>query len=122
MSKVKEHFKKHKTSYIVGGVTAIVCTSTGLILGSKTPLVSSKNQNVGLVIWKPKQTIEVVVEALGDPGNIIQDTTTGTIYASQSQAARALGVNSARFSELFAGKIDHIKGHTFEKLGKAHVA
>jgi plasmid maintenance system antidote protein VapI len=61
------------------------------------------------------------VEALGDPGNIIQDTTTGIVYASQGQAARALGVFPARISENLTGKLPNVNGHCFTKIGKAAV-
>lgn len=121
MGKIKEHFGKHKTSYVVGGAALVTGVGVGVIIANRTSAVYSKNQIVGVVNWKPKQTIEVFIEALGDPGNIIQDLDTGIIYASQNQAARALGVPPARFSEYFAGKISHIKGHNFEKLGKAHI-
>ena len=123
---IKNHVREHKKAYVVGGTVAAVGVAAGVgyILGVRTTpknvdtLVAPSNTINGLA-WKPTQTIEVVVEALGDPGNIIQDLTTGTIYASQNQAARELGVNAARISEHLAGKIPHVKGHTFEFLGKA---
>ena len=90
MSKIKQHFKDHKEAYIAGGV----CLATGVVIGAVTILVVKKggNQNTlaemnNIVAWKPKQIIDVYIEALGDPGNVVQDLTTGTVYASQGQAA-----------------------------------
>lgn len=121
MSKVSEHLKKHKAAYITGGVCLGVGLGAGVIIAKTQPAVYSKNQIVGLVNWKPKQTIEVFVEALGDPGNIIQDLDTGTIYASQGQAARALGVDPSTVSKHLKGLYDNAGGHTLKNLGKAAV-
>ena len=121
MRKVKEHFKKYKTVYITGGSCLVIGVGVGLLVNHKPLLVNSKNQVVGLVNWKPIQTIEVFVEALGDPGNIIQDLTTGTIYASQGQAARELGVHPSMISKHLNGVRETVNGHELKKLGKAIV-
>lgn len=114
------HFKENKKLYI--GIAVGICLGTGasVMIFHSSALVNIKP--VQILTWKSKQTIEVFIEALGDPGNIIQDTTTGTIYASQGQTARALGVSPARISEHLAGKIPNVKGHILEKLGKAVVS
>ena len=125
---VKNHVREHKKVYIVGGAVAVVCVAAGAgyAFGVRTTpknvetLVAPSNTIKGLA-WKPNQTIEVIVEALGDPGNIVQDLNTGTIYASQGQAARELGVNASRISEHLAGKLPNVKGHKLVKLGKACV-
>lgn len=125
---IKTHVREHKKAYVIGGTVAAagVAAGVGYILGARTTpknvetLVAPANTINGLA-WKPTQTIEVVVEALGDPGNIIQDLTTGTIYASQNQAAKALGVPAARISECVNGARAHVNGHNFVKLGKAMV-
>lgn len=74
-----------------------------------------------ILAWKSTQTIEVIIEALGDPGNIVQDTTTGTVYASQGQAARALGVDASTVSKHLNGVLPNVRGHVLTKLGKAAV-
>ena len=79
---------------------------------------------VQVLSWKPEayQTIDVHIEALGDPGNIIQDADTGIIYASQNQVAKALDVAPAYVSQHLNGKRDHVMGHKLVKLGKAMVS
>ncbi|UVK59340.1 HNH endonuclease [Gordonia phage Pherobrine] len=127
-SKVKAHVQENKKYYIIGGVVVvgIAIGTSGYILGTKTSpkevenLITPKINQV--LSWKPEATLEVYIEALGDPGNIIQDTTTGTIYASQGQAARELGVYPSRISEHLAGKIPNVQGHVLKNLGKAAVA
>lgn len=126
VDQIKKHFKKNKVVYIstacgVGvGLVAGVLISKNVV--NKTTVAEMKN----VVAWKPtqitKQVIEVTIEALGDPGNVVQDTTTGIIYASQNQAAKALGVSPSMVSQHLSGKFKHVNGHTFTKLGKAIVS
>ena len=126
IEQIKKHFKKNKVVYIstacgVGvGLVAGILISKNVV--NKTTVAEMKN----IVAWKPtqitKQVIEVTVEALGDPGNVVQDTTTGTIYASQGQAARALDVSPSEISKHLAGQKSAVRGHVFVKLGKALVS
>lgn len=123
LEKTRKHLRENKKVYIAGAIGVAAGAVAVLLLAKDgSPLVRNSNENKALLIWKPKQTIEVFIEALGDPGNIIQDTTTGTIYASQNQAAIALGVYPARISEHISGKLPDIKGHVLEKIGKAPVS
>lgn len=124
LEKVKTHFQENKKLYIgiaVGASVTAIAAVSYVLLSNKGELIVN-NKPVQILTWKSKQTIEVHIEALGDPGNIIQDLTTGIVYASQNQAARELGVNPARISEHLAGKLDNVKGHAFSMLGKAHVS
>ncbi|AVO25294.1 hypothetical protein PBI_GRAVY_54 [Gordonia phage Gravy] len=124
LDKVKVHIQENKKVYIVGGV----CLAAGLVggvlivKGHQPPPIKVQPKINQILSWKPEAKLEVYIEALGDPGNIIQDTTTGTIYASQGEAARALGVYPARISEHLAGKLEHVQGHVLQNLGKAIVA
>ncbi|ADD80956.1 gp065 [Rhodococcus phage ReqiPepy6] len=120
IDQVKTHLRENKKVYIVGGACLAVGVLAGTTLLTKESpeiVVNPKIQQI--MSWKPTATLKVHIEALGDPGNIIQDVTTGTVYASQGQAARALGVNPARISEHLSGKIPNVQGHSFKFLGKA---
>jgi hypothetical protein len=117
---IKNHFKNNKVTYIACGVTAVVVAGVTYYVVGKPALVNVRP--VQLLNWKSQQTVEVFIEALGDPGNIVQDLTTGTIYASQNQAAKALGVFPARITEHLAGKLPNVNGHELVKLGKAAVS
>ena len=130
LEEVKKHIANHKRAYIIAGaVVGVAAVGVGgYILGTKTvpreletlTKIEPKISQSGFV-WKSPPTINITVEALGDPGNIIQDVTTGTIYASQRQAADALGVYPSRVSEHLKGAREHIDGHKLINLGKAHV-
>jgi hypothetical protein len=118
--RVREHVERNKKVYSVGGVCLLIGAAGGLVLASRQGAVNNKITQV--LSYKPEATLEVFIEALGDPGNIIQETSTGTIYASQGQAARELGLSPAAISKHLNGASPHVNGHTFTKLGKAAVA
>lgn len=121
ITKIKNHVRDHKVAYISAGVGIVVGASIATIVLKKPDIqVAPKIQQI--LSYKPTATLEVHIEALGDPGNVIQDLTTGTIYASQGQAARELGLRASDISKHLAGKSDAVKGHRFVKLGKASVA
>lgn len=115
LQKVKTHLKENKKVYLVGGAC--------LVIGALGGLAYSRNKKniIAQINYKSPGALNVYIEALGDPGNIVQDTTTGIVYASQGQAAKELGLSAARISEQLAGKRGHVQGHVFEKLGKAMV-
>lgn len=117
VTKVKTHLKENKELYIVGGVSAVVGGVLTYAATKSTPAVN--NSQSQLIAINSPQTMEVFIEALGDPGNIIQDVDTGIIYASQGQAARELGVSASQMSKHMTGKLEHVNGHRFVKLGKA---
>jgi hypothetical protein len=117
---VKRHLKENRKEYIIGGVCLVVGAAGAVLTLASTDVVNARQLQV--LTWKSKQVLHVHVEALGDPGNIIQDTTTGIIYASQGQAARELGVFPARISEHLTGKLPHVKNHKFKILGKAQAS
>lgn len=119
IEKIKTHFRENKVVYYVGiGCTALGAASGLAVVSS--PLVS--NRLIQVLTYKSSQTLEVWIEALGDPGNIVQDTTTGIIYASQGQAAKELGVDPWMVSKHLHGEKDSINGHVLTKLGKAMVS
>lgn len=124
MEKVKSHLKENKKSYIACGVTAVVTAVGTIVVMCRKKVVVGDQDIVQVLSYKPhaNQHLEVWIEALGDPGNVIQDTTTGTIYPSQGQAARELGLTPSRISNQLNGRTPHVEGHTFAKIGKAGVS
>lgn len=124
IQKIKQHLKDNRRVYLACGGTAVVAAVGTLLVTRRDELSIFKQEINQPLSWKPTahNSIEVHIEALGDPGNIIQDTTTGTVYASQGQAARELGVSPSRVSEHLSGKLLDVGGHHLVKLGKAQVA
>ena len=120
VAKTKQHLSKHKNMYVVGAVSFIGGAVLGTYAFRQSSLVNAKQ--IQVLAYKSHQTLEVFVEALGDPGNIIQDVDTGIIYASQGQAARELGLTPSVLSKHLSGQMENAGGHRFVKLGKAMVA
>lgn len=130
IDQVRAHIYKNRRSYaIAGGVVGVTAIGVaGYFLGARTgpksveQIIRVEPKVKQLLSWKPVATIEITIEALGDPGNIIQDITTGTIYASQNQAAKALGVSKTAVYRNLKGESDLIGGtHKLVNLGKAYV-
>lgn len=121
--KIKKHLQDNKKVYIATAAGLVVGAVAGVVAKSVVGYSDGINiRPIQALAYKSVQHIDVHVEALGDPGNIVQDTTTGIIYASQGQAARELGFEPWRLSRHLSGKIPHVHGHVFEKLGKAMVS
>lgn len=121
--KLKNHLYRHRVGYCTtAGVVA------GLAIGATVVAIAAKsgrlviNDSFKVQIATKTENLIVYIEALGDPGNIVQDLTTGTIYASQGEAARALGVNQGAISKHLSGRNPSVNGHIFKKLGKAMVS
>ena len=120
--KLKQHWQENKKLYIVGATSATIgALGAAAVIFKLSPKIANV-QAIQALTYKSTQTVEVWIEALGDPGNIIQDMTTGTIYASQGQAAKALGVSPSYVSQHLNGIRDHVKGHQLKVLGKAMVS
>jgi hypothetical protein len=119
LERVKTHLKENKKVYFTGASCLVAGALGSAILMPKDCMNVRQFQ---VLTWKSRQSVEVFVEALGDPGNIVQDTTTGIVYASQGQAARELSLDRARITDHLMGRAPHVKGHIFTRLGKATVS
>jgi hypothetical protein len=111
---VKKHFCENKKTYLAG--------AGGLAMGAlfaKNAAAIQQTIDSWKLIHIQYKSPNMVINALGDPGNIIQCVETGTVYASQNQAARELGVAAARISEHLHGKLPHVNGQHFEIIAKA---
>lgn len=117
--KFKHHVKVNKKAYIIGGTCFVLGGATAVFLGQKRQTAMAIQSGI---MYKPAQTLDIHIEALGDPGNVIQDTTTGIVYASQNQAARELGLHASQISQHLHGRDINLEGHSFIKLGKAAVS
>jgi hypothetical protein len=115
--KIKKHFSRHKEAYISGGVCFLIGAATTVILSRDGTLVSVKEYfNLK---WHSPTTTQIIMPALGHPGNVVRCLETSTIYASQREAAKAFGVAPADMSRHLHGAIEHLRGNHFEVIGKA---
>lgn len=112
----KHHVSEHKEAYIFG--------TTGLVVGGILGGAAMSNVQVVQIVdamkiqfWSP--TTNIVIAALGDPGNVVQSLDTKEVWASQGAAARALGVAPSHIAQHLNGLRDSVGGHHLKILGKA---
>ena len=117
---VKTHLHENKKVYIAGGIGVLAGAAGSYILTGK-PQVQASQRIYSLLALGCRQNLVqmTVLERRGHPGNIIKCNETGELFASQNRAADMFGISRAHLSEHLAGKTAQVKGHTFEKIGKA---
>ncbi len=117
LDSIKKHFKKHKETYIVGGV----CLATGIVIGSVIML--QKNTTLidvsSIRVLSSGDNNTFIVAANGDPGNVVRCLEDNVLYPSQNAAAKALNVDKATVSRHLNGALPDVKGIHLERLGKA---
>ena len=125
IDRVKKHFADNKGAYIAGGVGVLIGAAVATVVvlkqteGNKA-IVDSYN----LIKYKSphtSQTVQILLPALGNPGNAVQCIETGTVYASQGEAARTLKIDPSIISRHLNGKQEHVGGNHFKKITEAGV-
>lgn len=125
VAKAHAHVSKHRGKYgtAVGvGVTVLVMKR----FGAEAPDVAvtqTAKIKAGIQIL-PTNTINqvqetIVVQAKGNPGDVIMRVGDGMKWPSKNEMAKDLGVARSIVTRYFAGEIPDIKGETFIDLGKA---
>jgi hypothetical protein len=124
IEKVKTHFRENKKTYIACGGTAVVAvvgTLVAVIAASDKGQVNT-SQKIGNLNWNATQildnTVTYQMPARGHRGNVIVDNETKIPYPSQHFAAKELNLNPGNLARHLQGKLPHVKGHTFTKLGE----
>lgn len=116
-TRIKTHVCANKKFYIVAATSAIAGGMLVYVLANHkdTEKISMRR------ILSPgdNNVLKVYISPLGDPGNVVQCVETGTIYASQNQAAREIGVDRSIMSKHLNGENEHILGQHYVVLGKA---
>lgn len=118
LGKIKKHVKDNRKVYIAA-VAGVAVGAVGVLVLKDTPTLVSIKETLNFKWRSPTTNNVIVFPALGDPGNVVQVVETGTIYASQGQAARELGVDPAVISNHINGKLPNVKGKHLKVLGKA---
>lgn len=118
IEKIKKHIKENRKVY-VAAIAGAAIGAVGVIVLKDTPTMVSIKETLNFKWRSPTTNNVIVFPALGDPGNVVQVVETGTIYASQGQAARELGVSATEISQHLNGKNPDVKGKHLKVLGKA---
>lgn len=127
---VKEHFKRHKTTYLVAGTAVTVAGITYLIMrgtgAQRVPGVEGAQRvpaNTASFIFKNKQTVNVTTvlerEGRGHPGWPVKNLETKHVFLSQNAAAEAFDINPGVLSGHLTGKFPDANGLHFERVNLA---
>jgi hypothetical protein len=105
-STVKTHVKKHKEAYVVGAVATGVIV-VGAVIAFKSGVVTlNVTDSANIAINSPKtnvvNNITNVAVSNGHLSKIVQNVDTGEWFASQAEAARAIGVDPSAISRHFS--------------------
>jgi hypothetical protein len=124
--RIKAHFKRNQKVYVACGTTAVVVgvgvyiwkarnpvtiPRTGSVTVSDSATITSSIFNTGTM------HVNVDLDMRGHPGYIVECVETGKYFASQSQAAKALGVTASRMSKHLNGFSDNVGGFHFVRHG-----
>jgi hypothetical protein len=133
--KIKEHFKKYKTVYIVVGTAVVTATITVIIMKkiniktgmtglaltgmtglgeSASSLVMENINNVGINNGILTQVINSYRQ--GGPAWVTRCLETGEVFSSQKSAALANNITESILSKHLNGLIENAKGLHFERI------
>lgn len=134
--KVKQHFTKHKTKYIVVGAVVIAGITWAIVrqkshispelLGTASPELLGTGENV-ISVFAPNTHIrgdnnhinlQQVISAnrQGAPSWVVRCLETGEVYSSQRSAAIANGIAESDLSRHLNGIRDLSEGLHFERI------
>jgi hypothetical protein len=121
--KIKDHIREHPMVYSVG-LGTIVATITVIVMrGVKSQPIDrgiSVIAKRGISVLGKKVVLHNVSyissDRQGPPSWVIRCKETGEIFTSQLAAAKEMGLSSSEISKHLNGKMDHVRGNTFERI------
>jgi hypothetical protein len=120
IEKIKNHLKKHKTTYITGGVCLVVGTAVGVVLSATKVSVGSgqNNYQVGLLNYWFNHSTTIDMPATGNRGEIVFCEETKQLFPSIRAAAKALDISQGNLSQHLRGHQSQVNGYHFISLGE----
>lgn len=126
-SNVKTHFRENKEAYIYSIVGAVTGAVTGAVVGTLVNEVGMKDSVAVSNTNAPSQKVlfgdavmnnyNTVLVSRDNPSIPVRCIDTGEVFASQSRAAQANGLDSSDLSRHLRGiGGDHVKGLRFERI------
>lgn len=123
-NKTRDHITENKNAYIAGASCLVTGLTVGAAIVGRRDIAETINRQK--VIVRPIQiglrntigNIHTYVAPVGHRGNLIQVVETGELFASQNQAAAALGCDPSTISKHLAGRFDTVKGVHLASLGE----
>ena len=119
--RIKNHLKKHRTTYVTGGICLVVGAVLYKMINDTTNTSVGSGQNnsqTGLINYWFNHSTVIEMPATGHRGELIFCEETKTLYPSQNAAAKELGINQANISQCLRGIKSHYQGLHFHSLGE----
>ncbi len=118
---VRAHFEEHREAYIAGAACLLAGAVGATTVVARKPDILAANKIIALLAWKPTQILEqhVIQIKRGRPGNPVRCVQTGSVFPSQGEAARSMGLSPGNLSQHLNGKYKHVGGYTFNRLEEA---
>lgn len=116
INKIKKHVVEHKEVYISIAATSVITAAATILVINRAQIHSQVTQKA-VISWRPvmEQNTNVIIQAPGNSGNVLQDDL-GNIFASQNSAAKILGVDPRTIREHLNGRVDNVMGRTLTKV------
>ena len=123
--KIKEHFRKHKWKYIIGGTIILAGVTTLIVRGSRTKLVAGmdwlERAPTGSFIFGDgnyNNTVTTVHTGMrGNPGFVTRCVETGELFENQGVASRTFGIPESIMSKHLNYGRELQEGLHFERVG-----
>ena len=130
-NEIREHIKRHKTTYACAATAVGVATITTLIMRGRYE--GFRREPYGLetadtsVTMRPlsflssqNNIVKVVNQhGTGRPGYLIHSLDSNEYFSSQREAASIFGISESLLSKHLSGKIENVDGYQFERLNLA---
>ena len=124
LSKIKNHFQKHKTLYVAVGTGLLFAGFTVLIMRGKfSPHIENSNsifaQSSNSILGKNVVTNNVSYissNRQGPPSWVVRCLETDQIFTSQNTAAEVMNLSKKVLSQHLNGTSDHVGGYHFERI------
>ena len=117
--KIKRHLRENKKVYLAAGGGFIVGSAAVFLAGSDTRQFVKVKQFMGIGYKCSQTATTIVLQAKGDPGDVVMRVSDGKKWPSKNEMARDLGIARALVSKYFAGDLSDLDGEQFKVLGKA---
>lgn len=118
-ARFKQHVKDNKKVYLAAAGGAVVGGTIVFLMRGDTQQVIKIKQFMGIGYKCSQTATTVILQAKGDPGDVVMRLSDKKTWPSKSEMARDLGIARALVSKYFAGDLSDLNGEQFEVLGKA---
>jgi hypothetical protein len=113
---VRSHFERHKIAYSFGAGLAIAGITCLIMRG-----VRSQHIGRGISVVADGSVVKdnlflISSRRQGAPSWVVRCLETGEIFSSQLSAAKEMNLPASELSQHLNGKMDHVRGFTFERI------